>query len=120
MLSCRKPRLAPLGALAALAVGAPAADAAVPKLSLKSPAAYARLQAAYPVVPGAGCANTNGGTDIEGQGRSGGNDIFACGNVGLTFIGPATAINSTVGPTIISPGFVGTVITTNGNIAIVP
>jgi hypothetical protein len=115
MLS-RPKLLAPLAAAVALAAAAPAADAA----SYKSPTSYARLQGVgVPVVPAihGGCANTNGGTDIEGVGRANGNDIYSCG-YGLTYIGPATSIASVVGPTIISPGFVGTVITSTGNIVL--
>lgn len=114
MLSCRTSLLAPLAAAVALAAGTPAADAAtVPRLTFKLPTAYAALPA-FPA--GAACGNTAG---PEGQGRTGGNDATVCG-YGLTFVGPQTSITSTIGPTIIAAGFAGTVITSAGNVAIVP
>jgi hypothetical protein len=113
MLSCRKPLLAPLAAAVALAASAPAADAAVPKLNFKLPTSYAGLPS-FPT--GSACGNTVG---PEGQGRTGGNDVTVCG-YGLTFVGPQSSITSTIGPTIIAAGFAGTVITSAGNVAIIP
>jgi hypothetical protein len=111
MLSCRKPLLA---AAAALAIAAPAADAATaPRLGFKLPTSYA----GFPGFPaGSVCGNSTG---PEGQGRTGGNDVTTCG-YGLTFVGPQSSITSTVGPTIIAAGFAGTVITSAGNVAILP
>jgi hypothetical protein len=116
MLSRRTPLLAPLAATFAFAAGAPAADAAtLPKLgSYKLPTSFAGFPA-YPAA-GSACGNTVG---PEGQGRTGGNDVTVCG-YGLTFVGPQSAITTTVGPTIIAAGFAGTVITSAGNVAIVP
>jgi hypothetical protein len=113
-LSRRTPLLAPLGAGAARAAGAPAADAAVvPKLGLNLPTAYAGLPA-FPI--GSACGNSVG---PAGQGRTGGNEVTVCG-YGLTFVGPQSSITSTIGPTIIAAGFAGTVITSAGNVAILP
>ena len=115
MLSCPKPLLASLAAAAALAASAPAADAfTAPKLNFKLPTSYAGL----PGFPGGGsmCGNTTG---PEGQGRTGGNDVTICG-YGLTFVGPQSSITSTIGPTIITAGFAGTVITSAGNVSILP
>jgi hypothetical protein len=111
MLSFRTPLLA---AAVALAVGAPAADAATaPRLNFKLPTSYAGIPA-FP--SGSSCGNSVGG---EGQGRTGGIDTIVCG-YGLTFVGPQSSITSTIGPTIIAAGFTGTVITSAGNVAIVP
>lgn len=115
MLSRRTPLLAPLAAAIALAAGPPAADAATaPRFTFKLPTSYAGLPA-FPAA-GSACGNTVG---PEGQGRTGGNDVTVCG-YGLTFVGPQTAITTTIGPTIIAAGFAGTVITSAGNVAIVP
>jgi len=114
MLSRRTPLLAPLAAAVALATGPAAADAAtVPRFNFKLPTSYAGLPA-FPA--GSSCGNTVG---PEGQGRTGGNDVTVCG-YGLTFVGPQSSITTTVGPTIIAAGFAGTVITSAGNVAIVP
>jgi hypothetical protein len=115
ILSSRKPLLAPLAAAVALAAGAPAAHAfTAPKLNFTMPTA------AYAGFPGFGsggmCGNTTG---PEGQGRTGGNDVIICGH-GLNFVGPMTSITSTIGPTIIAAGFTGTVITSAGNVSIIP
>ena len=114
MLSSRTSLLAPLAAAVALAASAPAADAAVaPKFNFKMPTSFAGL----PTFPGgSACGNTAG---PEGQGRTGGNDVTVCG-YGLTFVGPQSSITSTIGPTIIAAGFAGTVITSAGNVAILP
>jgi hypothetical protein len=114
ILSSRKPLLAPLAAAVALAAGAPAADAfTAPKLNFKLPTAYTGLPG---FASGGMCGNTTG---PEGQGRTGGNDVTICG-YGLNFVGPQTSITSTIGPTIIAAGFAGTVITSAGNVSILP
>jgi hypothetical protein len=114
MLSSRTSLLAPLAAAVALAAGAPAADAfTTPKLNFKMPTSYA----GFPAFGGGGmCGNTTG---PEGQGRTGGNDVTICGS-GLNFVGPQSSITSTIGPTIIAAGFAGTVITSAGNVSIIP
>ena len=114
MLSCPKPLLASLAAAAALAAGAPAAEAyTAPQLNFKLPTSYA----GFPGISSGGiCGNTVG---PEGQGRTGGNDVTICGH-GLTFVGPQSSITSTIGPTIIAAGFTGTVITSAGNVSILP
>jgi hypothetical protein len=94
--------VAALATSAALAVGSPAAGADV-----------------WPTVPvgfpaGACITSTNG------QGRAAGNTIQACVAGGLSFIGPSSNVSSVVGPTIITPAFVGTSIVSGGNVAIGP
>jgi hypothetical protein len=123
MLSCRTPLLAPLAAAVALAVGAPAADAATaPSLNYKLPTSFPRLQGmpvGIPAFPaGQACGSTFGGV-AEGQARTGGIDTIVCGQ-GLIFVGPQSSVTSTIGPTIISANFAGTVITSSGNVAIAP
>jgi hypothetical protein len=114
ILSSRKPLLAPLAAALALAAAAPAADAfTAPQLNFKMPTSYAGLPG---LSSGGMCGNTVG---PEGQGRTGGNDVTICGH-GLNFVGPMTSITSTIGPTIIAAGFTGTVITSAGNVSILP
>ena len=101
--------IAVLAAIAALAVSAPAAGAQP-----------------VPVVPvggaaGLGTALTGGcQSGTSGQGRTGGTDNLTCTGTGLVFVGPATAVNSVVGPTIITPSLVGTVIVSGGSVAIGP
>jgi hypothetical protein len=113
MLSRRTPLLAPLAAAVALAAPSAADAATAPKFNFKLPTSYAAL----PAIPsGSSCGNTVG---PEGQGRTGGNDVTVCG-YGLTFVGPQSSITSTIGPTIIAAGFAGTVITSAGNVSIIP
>ena len=81
-------------------------------------------------VPGAVDNNTTGGGPIrsgicgsssgaENQGGTGGTNTYLCMGPGLMFVGPQIGqIASVVGPTIISPGFVGQVVTSAGNGAI--
>jgi hypothetical protein len=115
---------------AALAAGAPAAGAAIwppagaPTLRAATwPITFPSFgTAALPIGNGNGNAAGPCGTiSNEGQGRASGNEASVCSGIGaLTFIGPSTALSSVVGPTIISPGFVGTVITATGNVAVTP
>jgi hypothetical protein len=99
MLSRRTLRLAPLAAAVVLAAGAPAAGAAPP---LGEPG-------------GATCGNTIGD---QGQGQTGGNDTLVCGS-GVSQIAPQTTITSTTGP-VITGATGGLVITTTGNVTIIP
>jgi hypothetical protein len=40
---------------------------------------------------------------------------------GLTFIGPSVGqVATVIGPTIMTPGFVGTIVQANGNVAVGP
>jgi hypothetical protein len=67
---------------------------------------------------GSGCGPAHGN---EGQGGNGGSEDIVCAGVALVFIGPSVGgINNVIGPTIISPGFAGVVITSNGNSAVGP
>jgi hypothetical protein len=113
--------VAAAAAAAALAVGAPVAGAITWPTSAGLPA----LSAAFPVagVPAAAgqAVGPCGTISDEGQGRASGNEASVCQGAGLAFIGPSVGQLATiVGPTIISPGFVGTVILTTGNVAVGP
>jgi hypothetical protein len=112
MLMRRTP-LAVALALAVLAVGAPAAGAAT----------WPGFPAAPSIVPGAAGLPGNAvgpcGTVSEQSQPASGNAAAVCQGAGLAFIGPSVGqIATVIGPTIISPGFVGTVITTAGSVAI--
>jgi hypothetical protein len=108
---------APLAATVALAAAAPAAHAVtMPKLSYKMPA-LPRMS--VPVGFGGGAACGNAASGGEGQGRTGGIDTTVC-NYGLSYVGPQSSITTTVGPTIISANFTGNVITSAGNVAVIP
>ena len=55
-------------------------------------------------------------TGAESQGGTGGTAQQACLSAGLSYIGPAIGqISSVVGPTIITAGFVGNIVTSAGN-----
>jgi hypothetical protein len=119
MLSRWTPLVAMLAAAVAIAVGAPAAEASTaPMFALPTSSSFARLQAlstvAFPIRPGGSCGSSVG---AEGAGPAGGNNYTVCGG-GLTFVGPNTAISNVIGPTIISPGFAGSVIVASGNVII--
>ena len=114
MLSRRTPLLAALAVPIALALGAPAAGAAtMPKLNLSLPTGVSGFGAGYTFPVGKSCGSTVG---VEGQGPSGGINATVCG-YGLTFVGPLVSVNNVIGPTIISPGFAGTVVVAGGNVA---
>jgi hypothetical protein len=52
----------------------------------------------------------------DGQGGTAGTANVVCLGAGLVFIGPSTGqIATVIGPTIISPGFVGNVVVSAGN-----
>ncbi|HEV7752804.1 MAG TPA: hypothetical protein VGO71_14770 [Baekduia sp.] len=108
----RRTSVAAAAAIAALAVGAPVAGAFTWPTSVGLPAVPAAAgQAVGPC----------GTISDEGQGRASGNEASVCQGSGLAFIGPSVGQLATiVGPTIISPGFVGTVILTTGNVAVGP
>jgi hypothetical protein len=126
MMRLRKPLIVALGATAALAVAAPAAHAStLPAYHFSMPTAFAGFKGtpvalSTPVgLPAGGACTTP--TGVEGQGRTGGNDIYSCMGAGLSFVGPSIGLISTViGPTIISPGFAGSVIVSGGNVNVGP
>jgi hypothetical protein len=127
MMRLRKPLIVALAATAALAFAVPAAHAStVPAYHFSMPNSFAGFKGnpvalSTPIggVPtGGDCSNPAG---VEGQGRTGGNDIYACIGAGLSFVGPSIGLISTVmGPTIISPGFAGSVIVSGGNVNVGP
>jgi hypothetical protein len=106
--------VAALAAIAALAVGAPAAGAqpigpftGLPVLPLGGAA-------------GAGQASVGAcDTGTAGLGRTGGTDTLTCTGAGLVFVGPSSAVNTVIGPTIITPSPVA-VIVSGGSVAIGP
>ena len=113
MMRIRTPLVATLAAAAAVAVGAPSAAA-----SIADP-----IGAAAPgfLVPGVGDAGLCGSaTTGVGTGRTGGTTTQVCTAGGLVFVAPSTGVSSVVGPTIITPAFVGTAITAGGNVSVVP
>jgi hypothetical protein len=109
MIKIRGVHVATLGACAALAVGAPEASAyTLPPIptALDGLGGLGNLGPIgnNPAVAGA-CGTPTG---AEGQGGTGGTSAQACLGAGLSFIGPQVGqIASVIGPTIISPGFVG-------------
>jgi hypothetical protein len=107
--------VAALAAIAALAVGAPAAGAQPIGPFTGVPVAPVGGLAGLTNIPTGACIS---GT--AGQGRTGGTDTLVCSGAGLVFVGPSSAVNTTIGPTIITPAFVGTVIVSGGNTAIGP
>lgn len=106
MLMRRTPLAAAL-AIAALAVGAPAAGA------ITWPT-FAGLPPISPVdrsLPG----------NAAGPCGTVSNEASVSQGAGLAFVGASVGrVTTIMGPTIMSPGFVGTVIQTTGNVAIGP
>jgi len=94
--------------------GASAASAATwPSLA---PPVDTNTTGAGPVRSGE-CGSSSG---AENQGGTGGTNAYLCLGAGLQFVGPAIGqISSVIGPTIISPGFVGQVVVSAGDGAIV-
>ena len=118
MPSIRRAWLAALAGCAALAVGAPIASASpVPtaRAGLGGPLNLGPI-GSNPATAGGSCGTPTG---AEGQGGTGGTAQQACLGAGLSYEGPAIGqIASVIGPTIISPGFVGNVNVSAGNGAI--
>ncbi|MEA2381512.1 MAG: hypothetical protein QOH72_1483 [Solirubrobacteraceae bacterium] len=110
----RRSPLAAALAVAVLAVTAPAAGAET----------WPSFAAAPSIVPGAATLPGNavgpcGTVSEEGQGRASGNEASVWQGAGLAFIGPSVGqIATVIGPAIISPGYVGTVITTAGSVGV--
>jgi hypothetical protein len=129
MISPPRSLIAALAATATLAAGAPAASAstALPG-QFSFPAAFARFQArplsaaSFVAGPSVNTAGPCGAaTGPHGQGAVGGTSNQVCMGAGLSFIGPSIGqIATVIGPTIISPGFVGNVIVSAGNGSIGP
>jgi hypothetical protein len=103
-------------AAATLAVGVPAAGAS----TLPASGGLPGIATSAPALPG-NVAGPCGTVSNEGQGRASGNEASVCQGAGLAFIGPSVGqVANIMGPTIISPGFTGTIIQTTGNVAIGP
>jgi hypothetical protein len=118
MPSIRRAYLAALAGCAALAVGAPIASASpVPTGfggGVGGPLNLGPI-GNNPAVAWGPCGTPTG---AEGQGGTGGTAQQSCVGAGLSYVGPAIGqIATVIGPTIISPGFVGTVIVSAGNAA---
>jgi hypothetical protein len=125
MISHRKSLAAAAAVASALAFGAPAASAstALPtRFSMPTASAWwsARPLSATPylgtssstLIPGP-CGSAS---DTPGQGATAGTASQVCMGSGLSFVGPAIGqIATVIGPTIISPGFVGNVVVSAGN-----
>lgn len=113
MMPRRSPFVAAL-VVAALGVGASAADAQQPILPGGVPVGGVAQNGQSAAGP---CGQSVG--SFQGMGRAGGIDAFTCQGAGLSFVGPAVGqVSSVVGPTIMSPGFIGTTIVTSGNVGI--
>ena len=113
MMPRRSPFVAAL-VVAALGVGASAADAQQPILPGGVPVGGVAQNGQAVAGP---CGQPVG--SFQGIGRAAGIDTFTCLGAGLSFVGPAVGqVSSVVGPTIISPGFIGTTIVTSGNVGI--
>lgn len=91
-----------------------AAFAAMIGLSVAAPALRANADIVTPVPGGAGnCSSSSN----EGQGGTGGTENKICQGAGLVFVAPSVGqVATVVGPTIIGPSQVGTVVVSPGNV----
>jgi hypothetical protein len=105
----RRSSAAAVLAAAAVAVWAPAAHASPLSGLLGAPGTSS--------VGLSGCGPSHG---FESGGAPGTNQNTVCSAGGLVFVGPSSNVNSYVGPTIITAGFAGTVIASNGAATLVP
>jgi hypothetical protein len=118
MPALRIPLVAALAAAASLAAVAPAASAStathysVPRTLTALPS---WMIAGGPAVTSGQCSTT-----ISGEaGSTAGTESHVCLGAGLSFIGPAIGqIATVIGPTIISPGFTGTVVVSAGSVTV--
>jgi hypothetical protein len=112
MTLLRRSLAAALAATVALAVGAPAAGASTAQANNFSvPIAVAPV----PAVGNTALAPCGRASGFDGQAATGEVTSQVCQGAGLSFIAPATGqIATVIGPTIISPGFVGNVIVSAG------
>jgi hypothetical protein len=114
VLSIRKLLAAALCICAALAAAAPGANAQVP---FPFPAGgNVGPIGNNPATALGPCSSPSG---AEGQGGAGHVENQTCVGAGLSFTGPAIGqIATVIGPTIISPGFAGTVVVSAGSAAV--
>lgn len=91
-----------------------AAFAAIVGLSVAAPALRANADIVTPVPDGAGnCSSSSN----EGQGAPGGTENKICQGGGVVFVGPSVGqVATVIGPTIIGPSQVGTVVVSPGNV----
>lgn len=125
MQSRRTPLLAALATGVALVSAAPAAHAmTLPSSKLLSSVPLTRMtNLQLPVAPtGIGDAGFGRcGTSIfpgASDNPVGTNNQTICNVGGLLFVGPSSVVSTVVGPTVISPGFAGTIITSGGNVGV--
>lgn len=123
LIVLRTSLIAALAAIVLLAAGAPAAGASISPALFSAPVTsglpgtpVGGVPVATGTIPAGGCVTST----IDGQGRVGGNANQACVGAGLSFVGPSSAISTVVGPTIITPAFVGTSIVAAGSVRIGP
>ena len=103
-----------LASTALVGAGASAANAAVWP-GWVPPGIDTNTTGAGPVRSGE-CGSSSG---AENQGGTAGTNTYLCLGSGLMFVGPQIGqIASVIGPTVISPGFVGAINTSAGNGAI--
>jgi hypothetical protein len=89
-----------------------AAFAVIVGLSVATPALRANADIVTPVPGGAGSCSSSSN---DGQGGTGGTENKICQGGGLVFVGPAVGqVATVVGPTIIGPSQVGTVVVSRG------
>jgi hypothetical protein len=112
-MTCIRPVVAGLCALAMLTAAAPAARASTPGFLDTTPLGGLGIHSGG-VVGTPGACGTSAGSDVGSW--SGTTDIV-CVGAGLSFIGPAVGqVASVIGPTIIGPVVIGKSVVSGGNV----
>jgi hypothetical protein len=114
MICIRRPFVAALAAMAALAVATPVASASVfPTATLPFSADPSAIGGNTSLAGPCGSSRPT-----AGQGDTGHVANQVCQGAGLSFIGPSIGqISTVVGPTIIGPAVIGNLITSSGDAA---